>query len=524
MQRLLPSVCGLRTCLIVVLGLMLVAAPARAGTPAADFDESPFASGLSLPTAIAFLPDGRMLVTQQKGELSLVDGASVTLLTTVDVCVLPDYFEGETGLLGIAVHPDFPADRSIYLYRTKRGTDADFCGIFDFGPQPVNEVIRVTLAADDSVDPGSLEVLLTGLRVPGGFHNGGAVRIGPDRKLYVAVGDTSEGDEGGPPGTSTNPYAQDPGSLEGKILRLELDGGVPPDNPFVGNASVLDRIFAVGFRNPWRMGFDPVSGRLWVGDVGEDTVEEIDVVVAGGNYGWPRCEGTLPAGCQQAGDIDPVFAYPHAGADSLGVSVVGGAFPDGGNFAALGDHYFFADFGTGVGDGAVYRAPLNATRDGFAGPPEPVVADAGGPVDLIFGPDGALYYVSYLGGSVQRVTTSITGPPTGGGPGPEASGCTLIVDCQSVVDAARPDPGTVDKKSKKFAKKIQKFDKKADKALGKAAAASGKKQSKQYRRARKALEKLLKTARKADAKARLGVPLASLEAAVNALLAQIPTD
>lgn len=506
-------------CIVIGLIMGLAVPPLWAGTPAADFDEADAVSGLSIPTAIAFLPDGRMLVTQLSGELLLVDGGAAGLLTTIDVCVLPAYFEGETGLLGIAVHPDFPADRSIYLYRTKRGASDEFCGLFSVGAQPVNEVIRVKLEDDGTVDAASLEVLLTGLRVPEGFHNGGVLRIGPDRKLYVGVGDTYLGDQEGPPGTSTNPYAQDLDSLEGKILRLELDGSVPPDNPFVGQGAARDEIFALGFRNPWRMGFDPVTGRLWVGDVGQDTIEEVDIAVAGGNYAWPRCEGTLPAGCQLPGDVAPVFAYSHSGADSLGVSVVGGAFPQGGNFAALEDDYFFADFGNDPSYGAVYRAPLNAARDGFAGAAQSVVANAGGPVDLVFGPDGALYYVSFLDGAVRRVTTSIVSPPD---PVP-AAGCALIADCQQILDAARPDPGAVDRKSKKFAKKISKLDKKADKALKKAAQATGNKQAKQYKKARTALEQLLNTARQADAKDRLAVPLASLEAAVAGLLAQIPS-
>jgi glucose/arabinose dehydrogenase len=503
---------------VVALVMGLTAPRLWAGTPAADFDEADAVSGLSIPTAIAFLPDGRMLVTQLSGELFLVAGGVATLLTTIDVCLLPAYFEGETGLLGIAVHPDFPADRSIYLYRTKRGTSEEFCGLFSFGPEPVNEVVRVKLEDDGTVDAASLEVLLTGLRVPQGFHNGGVLRIGPDRKLYVGVGDTYEGDQEGPPGTSANPYAQDLGSLEGKILRLELDGSAPLDNPFVGQGGARGEVFAVGFRNPWRMGFDPVTGRLWVGDVGEETIEEIDIVVAGGNYAWPRCEGTLPVGCRESGDVDPVFAYSHSGADSLGVSVVGGAFAQGGNFAALEDYYFFADFGDDPSYGAVYRVPLNAARDGVAGAAQAVVTNAGGPVDLVFGPDGALYYVAFIEGAVRRVTTSIVSPPD---PVP-AEGCASIGDCQQIVDAARPDPGAVDKKSKKFAKKIGKLDKKADKALKKAAQATGSKQAKQYEKARAALEQLLSTARQADARERLGVPLASLEAAIAGLLAQIP--
>ena len=138
------------------------------------------------------------------------------------------------------------------------------------------------------------------------------------------MGDTGIGD-GGAPGQSTNPYSQDLGALEGKVLRLELDGSPAAGNPFIGTAGARPEIYARGFRNPFRMSFDPQTGRLWAADVGQATIEEIDIVQAGGNYAWPRCEGTLPAGCQQPGDIDPVFTYPHSGTGALGNSVTGGA-------------------------------------------------------------------------------------------------------------------------------------------------------------------------------------------------------
>src|SRR5215510_9979784 len=154
------------------------------------------------------------------------------------------------GLLGVAVDPDFVRTGFVYLYRSQAGA-----GGCETSTGRFNQVVRGTMAGG-SVGPSSLTVLLDGIRTDHGNHDGGVLRIGPDRKLYVGVGDTGLGDSQGP-GFSTNPYAQDLSSLNGKILRLNLDGSVPADNPFVGTAGARGEVWAYGFRNPFRMSFDP---------------------------------------------------------------------------------------------------------------------------------------------------------------------------------------------------------------------------------------------------------------------------
>jgi hypothetical protein len=226
------------------------------------------------------------------------------------------------------------------------------------------------------------------------------LRIGPDRRLYVGVGDTGLGDNQGGPGSSTNPYAQDLSSLNGKILRLNLDGSVPADNPFVGMAGARGEVWAYGLRNPFRMSFDGTTGTLWIGDVGDGTVEEIDLGVAGGNYGWPHCEGMLPPGCEQPGDIDPIFTYLHSGPGSLGTCLIGGAFA-GSAFGALVGDYVFGDCIASV----VYHVTPNAARDGLAGKPAAAATHAGTPADFVTGPDGAIYYVAEADGEVRRLAT-----------------------------------------------------------------------------------------------------------------------
>jgi glucose/arabinose dehydrogenase len=391
--------------LLALLGLsaIVLATPAHAQPPP-GFDDTVFQGSLSAPTAIAFLPapDKRMLITEKGGALKLSDGSTVKTLIALSVCNA-----SEMGLLGVAVDPNFGSNGFIYLYRTDNSAG---CGS---ATGRFNQVVRVTMGPGDTVSPGSLLVLLSGIQTDNGNHDGGCLRIGPDSKLYVGVGDTGNGDQM-PPGLSTNPYAQDLNSLNGKVLRLNIPtGAIPSDNPFVGQAGKRGEIFAYGFRNPFRFSFDPLNGNLWVGDVGDLTVEEIDIVTSGGNYAWPHCEGTLPSGCKDPGDIDPIFTYLHpSSGGNLGSCVIGGAFA-GANFGSFSNDYFFAD----CTSFDVYHATPNAGRNGLGTPTFFADGIANSfPSDVIFGPDGALYYVNNGTGEVHRVAP--TGPggdePVGG--------------------------------------------------------------------------------------------------------------
>jgi glucose/arabinose dehydrogenase len=388
------------------LGLVLLLAAVtpratRAGDPMPGFFDTPYVTGLSHPTAIAFLPDGRLLITEKggtagtgTGALKLFDGAGTTTLLTFPVCT-----DSEMGLLGVAVHPDFARNGFVYLYRSQPGA-----GGCETSTGRFNQIVRGTMAGA-SVNPDSLTILLDGIRTDNGNHDGGVLRIGPDQKLYVGVGDTGLGD-GQSPGAATNPYAQDLSSLNGKILRLNLDGSVPADNPFVGTAGARGEVWAYGFRNPFRMSFDDRTGTLWIGDVGDLMVEEIDLGVAGGNYGWPHCEGTLPPGCERPGDIDPIFTYLHSGPRSLGTCLIGGAFA-GSVFGPLAGDYVFGDCTASV----VYRVTPNAARNDLAGEPTAIATNAGTPSDFVTGPDGAIYYVADGGGEVRRLAT-VASPTT----------------------------------------------------------------------------------------------------------------
>jgi glucose/arabinose dehydrogenase len=238
---------------------------------------------------------------------------------------------GEQGLLGLAFDPGFASNGYLYVNYNPNfdGSDND--------PPRRTRIARFQVTGNpDVVDPAT-ETTLLEFDQPEDFsnHKGGWIGFGPDDKLYIASGD---GGSGGDPQN----LAQNLDSLLGKILRINADGSVPADNPFI--ATGADEIWAYGLRNPFRASFDRVGGELWVGDVGQGQREEIDVVVSGGNYGWRKFEGTR---VHNASDPDPgnalppLYEYDHSGGRC---SVIGGYVYRGSALPAHVGEYFFADF------------------------------------------------------------------------------------------------------------------------------------------------------------------------------------
>ncbi|MGB0680216.1 MAG: PQQ-dependent sugar dehydrogenase, partial [Polyangiales bacterium] len=264
--------------------------------------------------------------------VALLDGSATDF---VDITGQVDSGPGEAGLLGMAFAPDYAQSGVVYLHYT--------------GNQGGLESRLVRMRSPDrvSLDAGSEERLLTQPQFAGN-HNGGDLRFGPDGHLYLAFGD------GGGGGDPQN-HGQNPQSWLGAVLRLQVTSTgpytIPADNPFAtspgppsGNAP---EIFAWGLRNPWRMGFDRATGALWAGDVGQDEREEVNILVAGGNYGWNLKEGTLcfaTPGCNSQGLIDPVFDYDRSQGD---VAVVGGFVYRGAAVPGLVGQYVFGDFASG---------------------------------------------------------------------------------------------------------------------------------------------------------------------------------
>ncbi len=244
------------------------------------------ASERDLPWGLVELPDGSVLYgrrdTHQVVRLDPATG------TTTVVGTLPGVSgtDGEGGLLGLEVADDFAADPWLYVMHT---TTTD------------NRVVRVRYTG--GALSGTPQVLLTGIP-RNKYHNGGRLRFGPDGMLYVATGD------------GQNPqWAQDTANLAGKVLRIAPDGTVPADNPF-GNA-----VWSYGHRNPQGLAFD-AQGRLWQQEFGNSLMDETNVVVRGGNYGWPQCEGTSGS-CSGPGLVAPVLTMPVAQASCSGLAVTG---------------------------------------------------------------------------------------------------------------------------------------------------------------------------------------------------------
>lgn len=240
---------------------------------------------------------------------------------------------GATGLLALAFHPDFVKNRRYFLK-------------YQIEEKGRISTMVVERRFDEAGEKDSGADARELLKIPGVTqdHNGGGMVFGPDGLLYVGMGDT--GPQRDPQG-----HGQDTGLLLGKILRIDVNGSsgavpylIPPANPFVNEPGVRPEIFALGFREPWRMSFDPATGDFWVGDVGQDRVEEVGIVRVGENHGWNVFEGHQEYSNQYRKKgveyIPPVFSYPH----STGVSVTGGFVYRGTRAPAMAGWYIFADY------------------------------------------------------------------------------------------------------------------------------------------------------------------------------------
>ena len=359
----LKSIWLMTLCLAMSAGIAYVR-PALA-FQTSGFQESLVTGGLSLPTAMQFAPDGRIFVCEKSGHLRVIKNG---VLQPADFLTVSVDTENERGLLGIAFDPAFATNRFVYVYYTS-------------SIAPIkNRVSRFTASSvnPDIAEPNSELLLLDNVAPEGGSHNGGALHFGLDGKLYIGVGD---GD--------LSPSSQLLSSLLGKLLRINPNGSIPSDNPFVGVPGARGEIWALGLRNPYTFAIDPVSGKIHINDVGSNAFEEINVGVAGGNYGWPVCEGV----CGNPSYIDPIHVYPHSGSSA---AITGGAFYRGGQFPSLyTGSYFFSDYRRGW----IRRLDTNNQMTSFWD-------FLNTPVDLKVGPDGALYYLSLLGGQVRKIVST----------------------------------------------------------------------------------------------------------------------
>jgi glucose/arabinose dehydrogenase len=337
--------------MVVMIGIatvILSSGSLASAQVAPPFDSSSFTFGLE-PVAAGFDqpvyvigPDdgsGRLFVVERPGRIRIIAGGAVLPEPFLDITALVESGSSEQGLLSVAFPADFAESGVFYVYYTARSDE----GVGD------NTIARYRVHQDDPnrADPSSGEVLLAlaDYRVN---HNGGNLQFGPDGFLYAGFGDGGGG--GDPQGN-----AQNPATLFGSIVRIDVTGGdpygIPADNPFASGEGGAPEIWVWGLRNPWRFSFDRASGDLWIGDVGQGAIEEVDWLPAGTaggtNLGWNVMEGSAcfrSDACDAAGLTPPIAEYSH----EFGCSVVGGYVYRGEREPALAGVYLFGDYCSGL--------------------------------------------------------------------------------------------------------------------------------------------------------------------------------
>ncbi|MGH2616942.1 MAG: PQQ-dependent sugar dehydrogenase [Thermomicrobiales bacterium] len=392
------------------------------------------------PTSIDWLPDGDLLVITQQGGLFRGNGTNVVELLDLSQGICSFNVSNEMGLLGLAVDPDFSGNTgNVFLYYTDRRE----------GGRCANRVSKFTLDLVDN-EVSNEEPLIDNIPAPGGNHNGGDLQFGRDGLLYVSVGDGGEDLRTGD-SQDGNRNARRRDLLNGKILRITPNGGIPAGNPFQGPgtarcastgqlerdgqrveaekkskkqkrrakkrkrkqrrnrepATICREIFATGLRNPYRIAFDPDdSNRFYINDVGGDGFEEVNEGARGMDYGWNLREGPCPINniqpnCSPDSRFeDPVFAYRRLGAPPFDGcrTITGGAFvPNVSNWPGFEDAYLFAD---------LFCGRIFALHDDSPGETPDVFASGEGATHLVFGPDGDLYYTAFFDGEIHKIVRS----------------------------------------------------------------------------------------------------------------------
>lgn len=346
------------------------------------------ASGLDQPVHVAApAGDARLFVVEQRGRIRIVENGVTRLTPFLDLGARVSCC-GERGLLSVAFHPRYAANGFFFVNFTDVNGDT--------------RVERFQVSANPHVADPASATLIIGIPQPFANHNGGLVAFGPDGMLYVGMGDGGGG--GDPLGAG-----QDLGTLLGKMLRLDVDGPlpyrVPADNPFRQRPGARPEIWALGLRNPWRFAFDPPAGQLYIADVGQGRLEEVNVVSArqgGLNFGWNVMKGSscyTPANCDSAGLVLPAVEYDHG----EGCSITGGHVYRGSRIAELRGHYFYSDYCDG------WLRSFRHTAQGAADRRSWQVGTLGNVTS--FGEDGAgELYIVVMSGRVLRIVRGSGAP------------------------------------------------------------------------------------------------------------------
>jgi glucose/arabinose dehydrogenase len=322
---------------IIAAVLLAMSASARANYV---YDAFPHLPLFAAPISVRDPVDGtdRLFVVEREGRVYVFQNDPTATQRSLFLDIADSVTTvTEGGMFDIAFHPQYEVNRHFYVTYLRNNPRRWILSRF------------TASAANPNTAPRSSELQLINIAKANYYHNGGCIAFGPDGYLYASLGDD---------GISALQNAQNLELLHGKVIRIDVDNpsggkqyGIPAGNPFAGSPNgEREEIWAYGFRNPWRFSFDPPTGRLWLGDVGQDSWEEIDIVTKGRNYGWPRMEGNtcyLPEGCDTVGlDLAaPLYVYPHTGS---GGSITGGVVYRGSSNPALVGRYIFTDFQSDV--------------------------------------------------------------------------------------------------------------------------------------------------------------------------------
>jgi glucose/arabinose dehydrogenase len=410
----------------IVLGSFMVAALALPAQAQTKVKLEPLVTGVNTPLAMVQVPgENRMFVIEQFGRVRVIEDGKLLPEPLIDIRnKLPTLYSDfdERGLL--ALHPDFANNGKFYLaHSTPIDFQLDLAKEFWWDHTNVIEEYQVTKDNPNIADPSSAR-LITSIDWPQFNHNGHWIGFGPDGMLYFSVGDGGYANDWGIGHNVTEGNGQDSSVLHGKILRIDVNGStdgmpyaIPADNPFVGNPDIPDDIWATGFRNPWRCSFDTDDGRLFCGDVQQNSYEEVDIVEKGKNYGWRKMEANHcfdyvkpndhPAECgDTSGFTGPIIEYNNCTAQPdgcKGISVTGGYVYRGATDAWKGK-YIFGDWSKNFGamDGQIFIG-----SEGSDGKWTMEVAE-------VEGMDGATPYILAFAqdadGEVYALTSITTGP------------------------------------------------------------------------------------------------------------------
>lgn len=346
-----------------------------------------FSEGYSEPIDIANCGDARLFIVERGGKIWICDAQGNKSATPfLNITKRVNSNGGEQGLLGLTFHPNYANNGFFFVNYINSNGDT--------------KIARFNVSANDpnQADPKSEKVLLK-IEQPFENHNGGCLKFGPDGYLYIGMGD---GGDGGDPFE----LAQDPGELLGKMLRIDVNSSVPytipPTNPFLNVAGHRPEIWALGLRNPFRWSFDRLTGDLWIGDVGQDKWEEVNLQAAssdgGENYGWDCREGKHkfePKNCDSTDFLtEPIANYKHDGSDC---TVIGGYVYRGSQYPNMYGKYIYTDFCSG-------RFRTIFSEDGNW---KNIIVLEGDPFEYVgFGEDaaGELYVADNAGGEICKVT------------------------------------------------------------------------------------------------------------------------